>query len=122
MKLLAVGLTPLALLAAQLEARDYWHGDPDCGPPTVRTERFTRERFAEADLSGCAIVFNSAFRRWPWPALCTIAIHEAGHLHGRGHDRSRVMRASYAGAIGRCEHVSPWLALPRENVESDWPG
>jgi hypothetical protein len=119
MRYLATGLIPLALFAARLKADQYWGGPPPCGEPSMVTTSLTTEHFAEADLDNCRILVNDRFR-WPWPALCTIAIHEAGHLHSLTHGSGRwVMSARYRGSVAACRSVSPWLATPR--LESDWP-
>jgi hypothetical protein len=115
----AVGLTPLVLLAARLQADSYWHGPPACGDPVMAAQRLDPNVFAEADFDGCRIVFNDVWRRWPWPAVCTLAIHEAGHLHGLTHESDRwVMSSHYRGSLRVCRTRSPWLA---DNFVSDWP-
>jgi hypothetical protein len=115
-RLLAVGLVPLALLAARLKADTYWGGPPSCGEPVIRVQHLPEEHFGEADLSRCEIVLNSGYR-WPWPAVCTIVIHEAGHLHGLTHESPRwVMSARYRGALRTC-HETAWFPLSG----SDWP-
>lgn len=120
MRLLSIGLIPLALIAARLKADTYWGGPPPCGEPVIRVAKLDEGVFGQADMDACAIVINGAWRRWPWPALCTIAIHEDGHLHGLTHSSPQwVMHAGYRGAVKTCRSVSPWLATP--SIESDWP-
>jgi hypothetical protein len=121
---LAIGLIPFAMLAANLKARAYWGGNPSCGPVSMRIGSFDRRILGQADLSDCAVVINDRFVRWPWPALCTITIHEAGHLHGLTHASPYwVMHARYRGPVAACESRSPWLQLPLSGgtVLTDWP-
>ena len=57
----------------------------------------------------CDVVFNTR-QDWDWPKLCTVFMHEFGHLAGHEHseDPDDVMFAYYTGenAPG-CESVSP---------------
>jgi len=54
----------------------------------------------------CAIRLN---RRAPlsWPKLCTVIVHEYGHLTGHRHSRDprNVMSPIYGGALPRCGHL-----------------
>lgn len=40
----------------------------------------------------CTVVLDGQERQ-PWPVFCTVVLHEAGHLAGRGHSRHGIMRA-----------------------------
>jgi hypothetical protein len=57
----------------------------------------------------CAVVLN-ARQDWDWPKLCTVFMHEFGHLAGHEHseDPDDVMFAYYTGTNApECEAVSP---------------
>jgi hypothetical protein len=53
--------------------------------------------------SGCAIRLSTA-AEWDWPKLCTIVIHEVGHLDGHDHvdDVHDVMAARYMEPVEDC--------------------
>jgi hypothetical protein len=121
---LSLGLIPFALLAARMTATRYWGGEPPCGPLRVNPQPLPAGVLGQADQASCTIRINNRYKRWPWPALCTIAVHEAGHLHGLTHASPYwVMHATYRGAISACVSRSPWLGLPdvHGSVLTDWP-
>jgi hypothetical protein len=48
---------------------------------------------------GCTIFYNQA-TGWSWRKLCSVTLHEYGHLIGYGHSRNRnsIMYSPYGGA------------------------
>lgn len=62
-----------------------------------------------AHNTGCTVVFNTE-QDWDWGKLCTIVVHELGHLAGHAHsaDPDDVMFADYLGRnLPECASVSP---------------
>ena len=66
-----------------------------------------------AENSSCSIVFNSALA-WDWAKLCTIVVHEYGHLTGHAHapDPNDVMYAYYTKPLAECVAATPAGATP----------
>jgi hypothetical protein len=61
------------------------------------------------DNTLCGVEFNIS-QDWDWPKLCTVFVHEFGHLAGNPHsdDPNDVMYAYYTGNnVPECEAVSP---------------
>jgi hypothetical protein len=61
------------------------------------------------DNTLCSVEFNVR-QDWDWPKLCTVFVHEFGHLAGNPHsdDPNDVMYAYYTGNnVPECEAVSP---------------
>ena len=61
------------------------------------------------DNSLCSVDFNVR-QAWDWPKLCSVFVHEFGHLAGNPHsdDPDDVMYAYYTGTnVPACEAVSP---------------
>jgi len=61
------------------------------------------------DNTLCTVAFNVR-QDWDWPKLCTVFVHEFGHLAGNPHsdDPNDVMYAYYTGNnVPECEAVSP---------------
>ena len=57
----------------------------------------------------CSVAFNVS-QDWDWPKLCSVFVHEFGHLAGNPHsdDPDDVMFAYYTGTnVPACEAVSP---------------
>jgi hypothetical protein len=59
----------------------------------------TRPRCAGLGAPGCTIFYNQA-TGWSWRKLCSVTLHEYGHLIGYGHSRNRnsIMYSPYGGA------------------------
>lgn len=53
--------------------------------------------------TSCEIALNP-WGQWDWPKLCTVLVHEVGHLDGHDHvdDDQDVMRASYLRPLPAC--------------------
>jgi hypothetical protein len=51
----------------------------------------------------CVVVLNTAVQ-FDWPRLCTIVVHEYGHLTGHPHvdDQNDVMNPYYTGPVAEC--------------------
>jgi hypothetical protein len=57
----------------------------------------------------CSVTFNRR-QDWDWPKLCTVFVHEFGHLAGHDHsaDEDNVMFPYYTGtSVPACAAVSP---------------
>ena len=107
-----------ALRAAQDIARAYWGTDPCGGEIEISWQRRQRHVNAistwsttnaedpYADPGGnsdCTIQLNPR-ARFDWPKLCTVVVHEYGHLAGHDHDAApgRLMSAYYTTPLRVC--------------------
>src|SRR4051812_10096833 len=81
-------------------------GHVACGTPAILLGDFVdADVAAGADPVGCRIYFNAAiFRRMSKPMVCTLLLHEYGHLAGRADsdDPSSVMFRFYVAPDRRC--------------------
>lgn len=61
--------------------------------------------------SACRIAFNTE-QSWDWTRLCSILVHEYGHLSGHAHADARddVMYAYYETPAPRCVAAAPVIA------------
>lgn len=106
-----------ALERAQAIARAHWGADP-CGGEVHLTwaplERYVNAvsswtvRAADAYAAperntDCRIVLSTRMA-FGWPKLCTVVVHEYGHLLGRRHHErpGRLMSAVYARPLPAC--------------------
>src|SRR3954468_15636294 len=81
-------------------------GHVACGTPAILLGDFVdADVAAGADPVGCRIYLNAAiFSRMSKPMVCTLLLHEYGHLAGRADsdDPSSVMFRFYVGPDRRC--------------------
>jgi Matrixin len=78
-------------LDAKRSARDYWAGRGEfvsCSgvrlvwvPRWVVRRALGRGTLAAVAMGGCTIYYNQA-AGWPWGKLCSVTVHEYGHLIG----------------------------------------
>lgn len=98
---------------------------PQCENPTFGQEPLKAPTIAYARSSECRIAFMSqghaAFPHphyWPAWVTCTVAYHEAGHLHGLGHsdDPTDVMYPLIERHYWRCADATkrPTARMSRE--------
>ena len=89
--------TDTAMATAADLARAQWGMDPCGGQVTVlwtilapqvnATSTWSNPIGGYADPaenSGCKIEYNE-LAQWDWPKLCTVVVHEMGHLSGHDH-------------------------------------
>jgi hypothetical protein len=110
-----------AMLLAQDLARGIWGGDP-CGgdveiawgaddDPAVNARSvWTNPRaiYGFPDLNtACRITLNAGLP-FSWPKLCTVVVHEYGHLAGwqHGADGPDIMSPVYRGPVAPCTTVA----------------
>ncbi len=81
-------------------------------------DRWYGGRAAGWSWEGDCTVYLNVNRRWEWPPLCTVVLHEAGHLVGAQHstDPANVMYAE--GVFVR----SAWRLRPDGRVRVRWTG
>ena len=81
-------------------------GVPACGRPVIAYASFAeRWVLSGADGARCRILVNADLAGdMPRAMVCTLVMHEWGHLTGRSHaeDPGSVMAAEYAGPDERC--------------------
>ncbi len=58
-------------------------------------------RTAPQRTTNCVIALNPR-ASWDWPKLCTVLVHEAGHLLGHDHAEGGVMSAVYGAPLAAC--------------------
>jgi hypothetical protein len=111
-----------AFQTARQVAVEHWGMEPCAGDVEVAWGKLAADQNAAATWmnqfrdygdpahnTDCAVLFNTA-QDWDWPKLCTIFVHEFGHLAGYAHsaDPDDVMFADYLGRnLPECESVSP---------------
>jgi len=106
-------------------ASTYWGGEPCGGQIDVRWEHRGPDLNARAEWFGvaaqpetytaCSITFNLDVD-WTPEKLCTIDVHEHGHLMGHDHDSSVLMGPYYVDPIPEC--VSPRAVAPRKGTST----
>lgn len=86
-------------------------GLPACGRPVVAYASFVGPHLLSgADLERCRVLINADLAdRMPRAMVCTLVLHEWGHLTGRGHspDRASVMYRDYLEPDERCVSTRP---------------
>ena len=102
------------VLAAYGVAKRFWGAAPCAGRVTFRwaplgtrlhgVARWTTLARNRRARRNCRILLDADLARRGWARLCTVVVHEVGHLHGHGHvpRRGRIMSAVYAGPLARC--------------------
>jgi hypothetical protein len=109
--------TSSAIATAEQIARAYWGLSPCSGVVTVQWVRRSSDLNAlstwsspsqdpygdPADNSDCTIALNPA-AAFDWPKLCTVIVHEFGHLSGHDHDArpGRLMSQLYTTPLAQC--------------------
>jgi Matrixin len=111
-----------AMQAARQLAIEHWSIDPCHGDVAITWGKLPGDENAESSWTNqfydygdpdrntlCQVTFNPA-QDWDWPKLCTVFVHEFGHLAGNAHssDPNDVMFPYYVGRnLPECERVSP---------------
>jgi hypothetical protein len=109
-----------AMRDAQRIARAFWHASPCDGRVTIAW--VSEDPFVNASSTwrnpvsdygaprrnrDCRVVLNAGVR-FDWPKLCSIVVHEYGHLtgHPHSHDPDSVMSPIYRRPVTACAAVS----------------
>jgi hypothetical protein len=111
-----------AFQAARQIAVEHWALDPCHGDVDISWGKLPAAENAESTWTNqyrdygdpqhntlCSVTFN-ARQDWDWPKLCTVFVHEFGHLAGNAHsdDPDDVMFPYYVGTnLPACAQVSP---------------
>jgi hypothetical protein len=111
-----------AFQAARQIAVEHWAMDPCHGDIDISWGKLAADENAESSWTNqyqdygdpdhntlCSVTFNTK-QDWDWPKLCTVFVHELGHLAGNAHsaDPDDVMFPYYAGTpLAACAAVSP---------------
>jgi hypothetical protein len=111
-----------AMQAARQIAVEHWAMDPCHGDVDISWGKLPAEENAESSWTNqyrdfgdpahnelCSVTLNTR-QDWDWPKLCTVFVHEFGHLAGHDHspDPGDVMFAYYVGQeLPECAVVSP---------------
>jgi hypothetical protein len=111
-----------AIQTARQVAAEHWsriacHGDVEISWGRLRDDQnaestWTNQRsdFGDPDHNTlCSIVLNRS-QDFDWPKLCTVLVHEFGHLDGNDHsaDPASLMFPSYIGnVLPECAALSP---------------
>jgi hypothetical protein len=105
-----------AVQTALAIAQDFWGIAPCRGEVTLAWEDLDPSLDAQAIWAndaggyadpvrntGCEVSFNPR-GQWDWPKLCTVMVHEMGHLAGRDHvdDPDDVMYYTYRHPVRQC--------------------
>jgi hypothetical protein len=111
-----------AMQQARAIAVAHWGMDPCGGDVAVSWAKLPADENADSvwtnpyqdygdakDNTLCSVTFNTR-QDWDWPKLCTVFVHEFGHLAGNPHsaDPDDVMFPYYIGTnVPECTAVSP---------------
>jgi hypothetical protein len=81
---------------------------PHCSPRVEVSHAIPAPRVAQAVQPGCLVQLSPRWRTWPHPMLCSILVHEVGHLAGRRHSTNphSVMYPVYLHPYWRCAKVT----------------
>lgn len=62
-----------------------------------------------ARREACTVLLSTGWTSWDYPKLCTIIVHEFGHLAGLGHvdDPAHYMHPTYVGPMAPCAVEPP---------------
>ncbi len=108
-----------AVRAAVRIAAEHWGGDPCGGAVTMTWTTLAAGTNATASWRNptdawhnpgenfdCRIELSAA-APYDWPKLCTVVVHELGHLRGHAHDETdHVMAAIYRGPHAACAQTA----------------
>jgi hypothetical protein len=111
-----------AFQAARQVAIDHWAMSPCHGDVAITWGKLPADENAESSWTNqyqdygdpdhnalCEVTFNTS-QDWDWPKLCTVFVHEFGHLAGNAHsaDPDDVMFPYYVGTnLPACAALSP---------------
>jgi hypothetical protein len=113
--------TDQAMAVAQRLATEHWGAQPCGGQVTISWTMLAPQVNATstwsnpvdaysdpAENSACSVAFN-ALASWDWPKLCTVVVHEFGHLTGHPHttDPNDVMTPFYDKPLPACNTQGP---------------